>query len=262
MIAATSHHQGGGFRVADILNSPESDHRFEPSTFITQQQGSVYLSMSEDRTLPPPTSGGYQYPGPPTLGDSASSATANSPSGLITPGTIPALVSSSNLAMMQGSSHGCHPYASGYSAHLHHLHGPHGDSGTSGGGIRRHGSSARNGYMTAPVSVAASPINSRPASPVLHPTSHRHHHGMSRKMALYTSGDGVSHMPYHHTHNHHSHPHQIGQGRTSLAAVRRHPHVWTFLHSLATSPSSSNLSHTKHTSATAILHSRSVKLLG
>jgi len=111
-IAATSHHQRGGFRVADILNSPESDHRFEPSTYITQQQGSVYLSMSEDRTLPPPTSGRYQYPGPPTLGDSASSATANSTSGLITPGTISASASSSNLAMMQGSSHGDHPYAS------------------------------------------------------------------------------------------------------------------------------------------------------
>ena len=36
-IAATFHHRRGGFRVADILNSPESDHRFEPSTYITQQ---------------------------------------------------------------------------------------------------------------------------------------------------------------------------------------------------------------------------------
>ena len=150
--------------------------------------------------------------------------------------------------MMQGSSHGDHPYASGYSAHLHHLHGPHGDSGTSGGGIRRHRSSARSGYMTAPVSVAASPINSRPASPVLHPTSHSHHHGMSRKMAPYGSADGVSHVPYHHTHHHHSHPHQIGQGRPSIPLSRRSAPSSPRLgvSSLATSPSSSNLSHTKH----------------
>ena len=33
----------------DILNSPESDHRFEPSAYITQQQGSVYLPMSDER---------------------------------------------------------------------------------------------------------------------------------------------------------------------------------------------------------------------
>ena len=45
--------EGAVSELHDILNSPESDHRFEPSTVITQQQGSVYLSMSEDRTLPP-----------------------------------------------------------------------------------------------------------------------------------------------------------------------------------------------------------------
>lgn len=252
--AAPQQHRRGGFRVADILNSPESDRHFTPSTYASQPRSSVQLPMSEDRTLPPPTFGGHQHSGVLTPGGSAGSATASSTSGLITPGTISASASSSNLMTMQGSNHGYHPYASGYSAHLHHLHGSHGDAGIPAGGIRKHRSSARSGYTTAPVSVATSPINSRPTSPTLHPTIAYHgHHTTSRKMAPYASADGASQMmlsSHHHSHHHHYHHHphhQIGQIRHSLPVSRRSAPSSPRLgvSSLAPSASSSSLSHAK-----------------
>ena len=243
-MAAAPHHRKGGFRVADILNSPESDHPLAPPTNVSDSRGSFHLPMSEDRTLPPPTFGGHQYPGPLTPGDCGSSVTASSTSGLITPGTISASPSSSNLMMMQGGGHGYHPYASGY---LHHLHGSHGDAVTSGR-MRKHRSSARSGYTTAPVSVATSPINSRPASPALHPSSHGHHNGASRKMASYANAGGVSpvllpfhhHAHYHHHHSHHrsGHPHSLPR-RSAPSSPRMGA-------SLTTSPFSTNPSHTKH----------------
>lgn len=123
--------------------------------------------MSDDRTLPPI---------PFTLSASSltTATTASSTPGLPTPGTISASASSSNLTQ-HTHSYGYHPYAQGYHSH-HHSHAtnsppsmrPSYSHGSNGGVSKKHRSSARSGYTTTPVSVATSPINSRPSSPLPH----------------------------------------------------------------------------------------------
>lgn len=224
------HHRKGGFRVADILNSPLSDHQ---DNFSHPFMPPFHLPMSEDRTLPPPVMSTHAHNGLMTPGGSSGTASSTT-SGLLTPGTISASASSSNLMTMQGNVHGYHPYAQSYNVHQHHMHGGHG--GMSGsGGSRRHRSSARGGYTTAPVSVATSPINSRPTSPALQPVAYV----SSRKMTPYASAEGtyVGNSPY-----------QGTQGRSSVSLSRRSaPSSPRLGHaSLTNSPTSSSLSHNKH----------------